>query len=89
MLDDKKLNLLNRYNKYYDNKFASLAVSMEFLKPRDYLNLILLNKNYYNKLSRILFKKLLINKDSEINFKLRYKIWSNILRIVSFINIRT
>ena len=70
-----------KINKFYDIKFNALNHSLKFLQTSDYMSLLLANKNYYNKFSRILFKNVLL-KSKDLKLDVRLKIWKNILKVV-------
>ena len=72
-------------NKFYDSKFLSLTHSLKFFRTNDYLSLMLMNKNYYEKLSSIFFKNILLKK-KDLPLDIRLNIWKNILKIVNILS---
>lgn len=72
----------SKISKFYDSKFMSLTHSIKFIQTSDYLSLMLMNKNYNNKFSRIFFKNILLKK-KDLPLDIRLNIWKNILNVVS------
>ena len=70
-----------KINKFYDSKFNSINLSLPFVPRCDYVSLMLANKNYFSKFSRILYKNVLL-KTKDLPMKIRLQIWKNILNVV-------
>ena len=72
----KKINKTNSFK--LKNLYLILNSCMIFLSLKDYINLKLLNKNYYNIIKKILFKNYFIhnnNNFSDNNFDKHIKMW--------------
>ncbi len=70
----KKINKTNSFK--LKNLYLILNSCMIFLSLKDFINLKLLNKNYYNIIKKILFKNYFIhNNFSDNNFDKHIKMW--------------
>ena len=70
-----------KINKFYDSKFNSINLSLPYVPTRDYMSLLLANKNYFNKFSKILYKNILLKK-KDLPMNIRLQIWKSILNVV-------
>jgi hypothetical protein len=70
-----------KYSYLNDNIMTTFAYSLKYLKLKDYANILLINKNFNKKLSKIVYKNVLF-KYHNMNSKVRFSIWGNILKIV-------
>ena len=71
----------SRYRKANENdmQIRMLGYSLSYLSSKDYLNLLLINKKTYEKLSKKIYK--LVLKDPKLDQKIRINIWKNILKV--------
>ena len=67
-----------KHQKNKDNNIGIILNCFKYLEPKDYINLLVLNKKYYSVLSKILYKNYLLNKP--ISLETRIKIWKQILK---------
>jgi hypothetical protein len=72
-----------KYNIFNDNTTSIITYSMKYLKGQEHIDILLLNKSYAKRLTRILYKNLL-RKYHYMGNKNRLKIWGIILKIVKF-----
>jgi hypothetical protein len=77
-----------KYMSLNDNVISIFAYTFRYLKNEDYLSIVCLNKTFNRKLSRILYKNILL-KYHNMDKTIRLKLWSNLLKVVREINNRT
>ena len=81
-VDYNKFNFIdNDLNQIKNSpKLFALISSLKYLESNDYFNIILLNKEYYNSIKKIIYKIFLLkNSDSEITLDKKLYIWKKIL----------
>ena len=75
-------NLYNKYNRESNrknrNKMISVSYSVYFLDLEDYKNMMLLNREYYNSLKKVIYKLILL-KYPYINIGKKISIWKIML----------
>jgi hypothetical protein len=71
----------SKHLKLNDKCMSVLAYSLKYLNIKEFPILIQLNKTSQKKLSRIIYKNVLINYNN-LNNKMRLEIWKNLLNIV-------
>jgi hypothetical protein len=69
------------YIKLNDHVMTALTFSMRFMEIKDYPNILLLNKNYCKKVSKIVYKNVLFRYHN-MDMKLRLSIWKSLLNVV-------
>lgn len=69
------------YFKLNDHVMTVLTYSMRFMELKEFPNILLLNKNYCKKVSKIVYKNVLF-KYHNMDMKLRLSIWKSLLNVV-------
>jgi len=95
LIDYKRSGSEKNFKKYLnlnDNKLIILASSLKYTSLTDYPNIMLINKNYNKKISKIIFSNVLLNyhntqinnslQKSEYQKNIRLGIWKKALNIV-------
>ena len=72
----------SKHLKLNDNCMSIIAYSLKFLKIKEYPVLISLNKTSQKKLSKTIYKNVLL-RCGDVNNKTRLEIWKNLLKIVN------
>ena len=70
--------LLNEMKQIKSPKLIVLISTLQYLDTADYFNIMLLNKEYYNSIKKIVYKIMLLKK-SEISIEKKILIWKKIL----------
>jgi hypothetical protein len=77
-----------KYMSLNDNVISIFAYTFRYLNNSDYLNILCLNKTFNRKLTKILYKNILL-KYHNMDNKMRMRLWSNILKVVGLFVINT
>jgi hypothetical protein len=85
---DYKTSYMNKSFKKYmamnDQTLTIIAHSLKYLNVKDYGNILTVNKNYYKKLSKIVYQNVLL-KYHNMSIAKRLEIWKSLLKIVLYI----
>jgi hypothetical protein len=71
-----------KYMSLNDNVISIFAYAFRYLKNDDYANILCLNKTFNKKLTKILYKNILL-KYHNMDNNMRLKLWSNLLKVVN------
>lgn len=85
---------LKKYLSLNDNKLSIIASCLKYINVSDYRSLILINKSYNKKISKILYSGVLLNNSDikssiynnkvENQKKIRFGIWNKALKMVTY-----